>query len=133
MKGLFTIDNFVTLAMLTLLQAVLGLHNLLYISLESKRAPEKEQKRVRNLGIGMAIRKSNSILEKESYVCGFGAFYSFYRGYYIAFRRQSFGSFEIFGNEVTAMRKTTFYFVIVVLVLIDIIQLKYQKKLLMNK
>jgi len=101
--------------------------------LESKRAPEKEQKRVRILGIGMAIRKSNSILEKESYVCGFGAFYSFYCGYYIAFRRQSFGSFEIFGNEVTAMSNTTFYFVIVVLVLIDIIQLKYQKKLLMNK
>ena len=55
MEGLFTIDNFITLAMLTLLQAVLGLDNLLYISLESKRAPEKEQKRVRTLGIGMAI------------------------------------------------------------------------------
>ena len=35
MEGLFTIDNFITLAMLTLLQAVLGLDNLLYISLES--------------------------------------------------------------------------------------------------
>ena len=55
MEGLFTIDNFITLARLTLLQAVLGLDNLLYISLESKRAPEKEQKRVRTLGIGMAI------------------------------------------------------------------------------
>jgi len=55
MEGLFTLDNFITLAMLTLLQAVLGLDNLLYISLESKRAPEQEQKRVRTLGIGMAI------------------------------------------------------------------------------
>jgi len=55
MEGLFTIDNFITLAMLTLLQAVLGLDNLLYISLESKRAPEEKQKRVRSLGIGMAI------------------------------------------------------------------------------
>jgi len=55
MEEIFTIDNFVTLAMLILLQAVLGLDNLLYISLESKRAPENEQKRVRNLGIGMAI------------------------------------------------------------------------------
>ncbi len=55
MEGLFTLDNFITLAMLTLLQAVLGLDNLLYISLESKRAPESEQKRVRTLGIGMAI------------------------------------------------------------------------------
>jgi predicted tellurium resistance membrane protein TerC len=36
---------------------------------------------------------------------------------------------KIFGNEVTAMSKTTFYFVIVVLVLIDIVQSRYQKKL----
>ncbi len=55
MESIFTIDNFFTLAMLTLLQAVLGLDNLLYISLESKRAPESEQKRVRTLGIGLAI------------------------------------------------------------------------------
>ncbi len=55
MEGLFTLDNFITLAMLTLLQAVLGLDNLLYISLESKRAPEADQKRVRTLGIGLAI------------------------------------------------------------------------------
>ena len=37
---------------------------------------------------------------------------------------------HIFGNEVTPMSKTTFYFVIGVLILIDIVQSKYQKKLL---
>ena len=41
--------------MLILLQAVLGFDNLLYISLESKRAPAAEQARVRKLGIGIAI------------------------------------------------------------------------------
>ena len=41
--------------MLVLLQAVLGFDNLLYISLESKRAPLEEQARVRRLGIGLAI------------------------------------------------------------------------------
>lgn len=55
MEGLFTIENFITLGLLTLLQAVLGLDNLLYISLESKRAPLEEQKKVRQLGIGIAI------------------------------------------------------------------------------
>ena len=40
---------------------------------------------------------------------------------------------EIFGNPVTPMSKTTFYFVIVVLVLIDIVQSKYQKNLLKLK
>ena len=34
----FSLDNLFTLAMLTLLQAVLGFDNLLYISLESQRA-----------------------------------------------------------------------------------------------
>lgn len=44
-----------TLLMLTLLQAVLGFDNLLYISIESKRVEEKSQSYVRKLGIGMAI------------------------------------------------------------------------------
>ncbi|SVA63131.1 uncharacterized protein METZ01_LOCUS115985, partial [marine metagenome] len=41
----------VTLGMLVLLQAVLGFDNLLYISLESKRAPEAQQSSVRKWGI----------------------------------------------------------------------------------
>lgn len=44
-----------TLLMLTLLQAVLGFDNLLYISIESKRVEEKSQSYVRKLGIGLAI------------------------------------------------------------------------------
>ncbi len=44
-----------TLFMLILLQAVLGFDNLLYISLESKRAPEKDQAKVRKWGIGIAV------------------------------------------------------------------------------
>ena len=38
-----------------LLQAVLGFDNLLYISLESKRAPEALQSSVRKWGIGIAV------------------------------------------------------------------------------
>ena len=52
---LFTLDNLVTLFLLILLQAVLGFDNLLYISLESKRAPAHMQAKVRKLGIGIAI------------------------------------------------------------------------------
>ena len=44
-----------TLLMLVMLQAVLGFDNLLYISLESKKAPLDEQKRVRKIGILIAI------------------------------------------------------------------------------
>lgn len=55
MAELFTLGNLGTLLMLILLQAVLGFDNLLYISLESKRAPEEEQQKVRTLGIAIAI------------------------------------------------------------------------------
>ncbi len=44
-----------TLLMLILLQAVLGFDNLLYISLESKKAPLADQKKVRKTGILIAI------------------------------------------------------------------------------
>ncbi|MEM7383581.1 MAG: TerC family protein [Verrucomicrobiota bacterium] len=45
----------VTLFLLVLLQAVLGFDNLLYISLESKKAPENRRARVRTIGITLAI------------------------------------------------------------------------------
>lgn len=43
------------LLLLILLQAVLGFDNLLYISLESKRAPLEDRAKVRRIGIGLAI------------------------------------------------------------------------------
>ena len=48
-------ENAIDLLMLILLQAVLGFDNLLYISLESKRAPLEKQKAVRIWGIGLAV------------------------------------------------------------------------------
>jgi len=55
MESLLTIDNLFTLFMLIMLQAVLGFDNLLYISIESKRAPADKQKLVRQWGIGLAV------------------------------------------------------------------------------
>ncbi len=55
LADLFTLENIFTLFMLIMLQAVLGFDNLLYISLESKKAPEGSRKKVRQQGIGIAI------------------------------------------------------------------------------
>lgn len=55
METLFQLDNLFTLLMLILLQAVLGFDNLLYISIESSKAPEAQQRFVRRMGIGLAI------------------------------------------------------------------------------
>ena len=49
------LENIFTLLMLVMLQAVLGFDNLLYISLESKRAPKDKQAYVRRIGILLAI------------------------------------------------------------------------------
>ena len=48
-------EHIIDLLMLIMLQAVLGFDNLLYISLESKRAPLEKQKAVRIWGIGLAV------------------------------------------------------------------------------
>ena len=55
MTEIFAPENLWTLAMLVLLQMVLGFDNLLYISIESKRAPEARQAMVRRVGIGLAV------------------------------------------------------------------------------
>jgi predicted tellurium resistance membrane protein TerC len=39
----------------------------------------------------------------------------------------------LFGNEIVPMSQTTFYFVIAILVVVDVVQGKYQKKLLAAK
>lgn len=55
MTDLFTLQNFANLGVLLFLQAVLGFDNLLYISLESKRAPQETQASVRRNAILIAI------------------------------------------------------------------------------
>jgi len=52
---LLTIENLTNLVMLCFLQAVLGFDNLLYISIESQRAPVAQQKSVRFWGIIIAV------------------------------------------------------------------------------
>ncbi|MEJ6709324.1 MAG: TerC family protein [Amylibacter sp.] len=55
MADLLTIENLANLCVLIFLQAVLGFDNLLFISIESQRAPKEYQKRVRFWGIIIAV------------------------------------------------------------------------------
>ncbi len=55
MLELLTFENLGNLGVLLFLQAVLGFDNLLYISIESKRAPKDSQASVRRNGILIAI------------------------------------------------------------------------------
>ena len=55
MAELFTLENLANFGVLIFLQAVLGFDNLLYISIESKRAPLASQAAVRRWGILIAV------------------------------------------------------------------------------
>ena len=55
MLELLTIENIANLGVLIFLQAVLGFDNLLYISIESQRAPEAQRASVRRFGIILAV------------------------------------------------------------------------------
>ena len=55
MADLLTLENMGNLLVLLFLQAVLGFDNLLYISIESQRAPLAQQKSVRFWGIIIAV------------------------------------------------------------------------------
>jgi len=55
MADLFTLANLANLGVLIFLQAVLGFDNLLYISIESRRAPLEDQAKVRKYGILIAV------------------------------------------------------------------------------
>ncbi|GJL94952.1 MAG: hypothetical protein DHS20C05_13570 [Hyphococcus sp.] len=55
MESLLALDNWFTLLMLIMLQAVLGFDNLLYISIEAGKTPANRQQFVRRMGIGLAI------------------------------------------------------------------------------
>ncbi|MEM7466224.1 MAG: TerC family protein [Pseudomonadota bacterium] len=55
MMEVLTIENLANLGVLIFLQAVLGFDNLLYISIESKRAPLQHQAAVRRWGIIIAV------------------------------------------------------------------------------
>ncbi|MXU65405.1 TerC family protein [Oceanomicrobium pacificus] len=55
MEELFNLANLGNLMMLIFLQAVLGFDNLLYITIESQRAPKEKQAAVRRWGIIIAV------------------------------------------------------------------------------
>ena len=55
MMDIITVENIGNLLVLCFLQAVLGFDNLLYISIESQRAPVAQQSQVRFWGIIIAV------------------------------------------------------------------------------
>jgi len=71
-----------------------------------------------------------TFLEKNRLYEVLGLFILFIVGIMLLSEGGHLAHLELFGHHVTAMSKATFYFVISVLVVIDLVQSRYQKKLI---
>ncbi len=74
-----------------------------------------------------------TFLEKNRMYEVLGLFVLFVVGIMLVSEGGHLAHIRLFGNEVMPMTKTTFYFVLAVLVLTDIVQSRYQRKLLAAK
>lgn len=72
-------------------------------------------------------------LEKNRLYEVLGLFILFLVGIMLITEGGHLAQLSFFGRSITPMSKTTFYFVLIILVLIDIVQARFQKKIAMQK
>lgn len=70
MEGLLTTEGIVSLLTLTFLEIVLGIDNIIFISITAGRLPASDQKKARNLGIMLALAVRIALLFGVSWIIG---------------------------------------------------------------
>lgn len=70
MEGLLTTEGIVSLLTLTFLEIVLGIDNIVFISITAGRLPAADQKKARNLGILLALLVRIVLLLGVSWIIG---------------------------------------------------------------
>lgn len=75
----------------------------------------------------------SAFLKKNKMYEVLGLFILFLVGIMLCSEGGHLAHLKFFGNEITPMSKTTFYFVLVILVITDVVQGRYQKKLTMEQ
>ena len=70
MDALLTTEGIVSLLTLTFLEIVLGIDNIIFISITADRLPLKDQKKARNLGIILALIVRIALLFTVSWIIG---------------------------------------------------------------
>ena len=68
MEALFTAENGIALLTLTILEIVLGVDNIIFISIVSNKLPEEEQKSARTIGLSLALITRIALLASISYI-----------------------------------------------------------------
>ena len=70
MEGLFTTEGIISLITLTFLEIVLGIDNIIFISITAGRLPADRQNKARSLGIGLALLVRIALLLTVSWIIG---------------------------------------------------------------
>ena len=70
MEGLFTADALIGLLTLTALEIVLGVDNVIFISILASKLPHEEQARARTVGLGLALFTRILLLLSLSWIVG---------------------------------------------------------------
>ena len=64
-------DSWIALLTLTLLEVVLGIDNIIFISIISNRLPAQKQRKARNLGLSLALLTRVALLFTITWIIGF--------------------------------------------------------------
>lgn len=70
MEHLFSPENLIALATLTFLEIVLGIDNIIFISIVTNKLPKKDQPRARFIGLSLALIFRVLLLLSLSYIIG---------------------------------------------------------------
>ncbi|HEU5147950.1 MAG TPA: TerC family protein [Chryseosolibacter sp.] len=70
MEALLTTEGIVSLLTLTFLEIVLGIDNIVFISITADRLPKQDQKKARNIGILLALLVRIGLLFTVSWIIG---------------------------------------------------------------
>jgi predicted tellurium resistance membrane protein TerC len=77
--------------------------------------------------------KISTFLAKNRMYEVLGLFILFIVGIMLVTEGGHLAHIKLFGNEIVPMSKTTFYFILAILVIVDVVQGRYQKKILSEK
>ena len=69
LEGLFTLDSLVSLVTLTLLEIVLGIDNVIFVSILLGRLPEDQTKKARRLWVILGIIVRSGLLIGLGWAC----------------------------------------------------------------
>jgi predicted tellurium resistance membrane protein TerC len=70
LEGLFTTEGIISLITLTFLEIILGIDNVVFISITAGRLPQADQKTARNTGIALALLVRIALLLGVSWIIG---------------------------------------------------------------